>query len=784
MLKPRTRWVLKDINEGLREQFINQLNLSPLLSRLLLNRGIDTVEKAKAFLYGEEKDFYDPFLLSDMDKGIQRTREAIEYGEPILIYGDYDADGVTSTSILIHTLRKMGAVFQYYIPNRFTEGYGLNGEALKKAAEKGFSVVITVDTGISAVKEAQLAKELGLDLIITDHHEPPAEIPEAFAVINPKKPGCTYPFPMLAGAGVAFKFAHALLGSFPHFVLDIAGIGTIADLVPLIDENRLFAKYGLLAIERSTNPGIQALKKVCGMKGTPTAYHVGFGIGPRINASGRLESADRAVKLLTTHSEEEAERYARELDLLNKERQLLVEEITQEAIQSVEQLSEEQRNVLVVANEDWNEGVIGIVASRLVEKYYRPTIVLSINKEKRVAKGSARSIEGYNMYEALTLCKDILPHYGGHPMAAGMTLSVDYIEELRIRLNDIAKEWLTEEDYQPISKIDAVCSLDEMNLETMSEIEKLAPFGIGNPAPRIMIKNIEMTELRVIGKNEEHLKCQFYADNAQLDGVGFKMGSLISELPSVTTAHVLGELTVNEWNQKRKPQFVIKDLTIPEIRIFDWRGSKNKLAKIQSITRDEMVDIVLFRQEKQRELYEMNLGEHFRIFTGDSPVRNEVNQIVFYDLPQSYNQLGKMLQKYTGLTRVYCLFDEEKSLLPALPGRGQFAEIYKTLLQHQILTEEDIPLLAKAKGMADFSISFILAVFHELGFVSKNNKGYILNKTNHKRSLTESVLYARERDRLQLETELLYSSTKDLAAIINQYYTNSHSRMEVVTYGL
>ena len=254
-----------------------------------------------------------------MDKAIERTKQAIEYGEPILIYGDYDADGVTSTSILVHTLRQAGAVFQYYIPNRFTEGYGLNEEALRKAAEKGFAVVITVDTGISAVKEAELARELGLDLIITDHHEPPGQIPQAFAVINPKKPGCSYPFPMLAGAGVAFKFAHALMGSFPYFVLDIAGVGTIADLVPLVDENRLFAKYGLQAIERSTNPGIQALKKVCNMEGGPaTAYHVGFGMGPRINATGRLDSADRAVKLLTTNNPEEAERYAQELDELNQ----------------------------------------------------------------------------------------------------------------------------------------------------------------------------------------------------------------------------------------------------------------------------------------------------------------------------------------------------------------------------------------------------------------------------------------------------------------------------------
>lgn len=785
MLKPKTRWVMKDVNEGLREQFAKELHLSPLLTRLLLIRGIDSIEKATSFLYGEEKDFYDPFLLSDMDKAIQRTREAIEYGEPILIYGDYDADGVTSTSILVHTLRKAGAVFQYYIPNRFTEGYGLNEDALRKAAEKGFSVVITVDTGISAVKEAELAKELGLDLIITDHHEPPQEIPDAFAVINPKKPGCTYPFPMLAGAGVAFKFAHALLGSFPHFVLDIAGVGTIADLVPLVDENRLLAKYGLLAIDQSSNPGIQALKKVCGINGSATAYHVGFGMGPRINASGRLESADRAVKLLTTPSVEEAERYANELDLLNKERQLLVDAITQEAMESVEKLSEEERHVLIVAGEEWNEGVIGIVASRLVEKYYRPTIVLSINKEKGVAKGSARSIEGYNMYEALTLCKELLPHYGGHPMAAGMTLSIEHIGELRIRLNEIAKEWLTEEDYQPITKVDALCSLSDMNLMTISEIEKLAPFGIGNPAPRILINNVEITELRAIGKNQDHLKCQFSTEDYQLDGIGFKMGPLLEQLPSSTKANILGELTVNEWNQKRKPQFVIKDLAIPELRIFDWRGSKNKLGKIQSISGDEKIDVVIFQQEKKQEVFEMDLGEHVGIAESEIPgIRKEVTRIVLYDLPQSYGELKETLQKYAQLKQVFCLFDERKSVLPALPGRGHFAEIYKTLLQYKCLTKVDLPLLAKAKGMSIPSISFILAVFHELGFVSKKNEGYILERTNSKRDLTDSSLYCRERDRLQIETELLYSSAKDLAYLINQYYSNSDSIKEVVTHEL
>lgn len=782
MLKAKTRWVLKEVDEGLREDMEKTLQLSPLLTRLLLARGIDTPEKAVSFLSGEEKDFYDPFLLHDMDKAVERVKQAIAYGEPILIYGDYDADGVTSTSILVHTMRQAGAVFQYYIPNRFTEGYGLNEDALRKAAEKGFSLVITVDTGISAVKEAELAKELGLDLIITDHHEPPAEIPNAYAVINPKKPGCTYPFPMLAGAGVAFKFAHALLGSFPSFILDIAGVGTIADLVPLVDENRLFAKHGLLAIEHSSNPGIQALKKVCGIeKGPITAYHVGFGMGPRINATGRLESADRAVKLLTTNHREEADRWAKELDDLNKERQLLVESITEEAIAAVTMLPEEERNVLVVAGEEWNEGVIGIVASRLVEKYYRPTIVLSINKESGKAKGSARSIEGFNMYEALTICNDLLPHYGGHPMAAGMTLAAKDLNEFRKRLNSLADEWLTKEDYQPITKVDAICSLQEMNLNTINEINKIAPFGIGNPSPRILLKQVELAEARAIGKEGNHMKCQFVSASGQLDGVGFKMGELLSELTLSTEVEVVGELTVNEWNQIRKPQFIIRDLSIPEIRIFDWRGITDKHGKVFTIAEKGESHLLVFRPHNRDQVLNQDFPPPIYVPEDEGEETVEITRAILYDLPQSYNELQEALKRYPALEQIYCLFTEEKSPLTAFPGRNQFTEIYKSIFQHKRVRKADLPLLAKAKGMSPNSVSFIFAVFHDLGFVRQEMEEYILEATHGKRDLADSLLYRRERERLQIETELLYCTSKDLAVILRQYCYTREIIKEVVT---
>ncbi|MBN6186476.1 single-stranded-DNA-specific exonuclease RecJ [Aneurinibacillus sp. BA2021] len=779
MVKSKTRWKIEEVDQELALQLQQQLHISSLLAQLLVGRGIETPEAAEKFLGGSTQDFYDPFLLDGMEKTVARIRQAIAIDEPILIYGDYDADGVTSTSIMIHTLRMAGATFQYYIPNRFTEGYGLNEDALVKAAENGFSVVITVDTGISAVKEAALAKELGLDLIITDHHEPPETLPDAYAVVNPKKPGCPYPYKMLAGAGVAFKFAHALLGELPHQLLEIAAIGTIADLVPLEDENRLIAKLGLQALEHSMNPGVQAMKKVCGIEGKVSAYHIGFGMGPRINATGRLETADRAVKMFITSDPADAEKYAWELDELNKERQELVEAIAAEAEQLVLSMPEEETRVLVVAKEGWNEGVIGIVASRLVERFYRPAIVLSIHPEHGKAKGSARSIAGFNMYEALTTCADILPHYGGHPMAAGMTLAAGDVAALRQRLNELAAEWLTEEDYIPITRVDAVCTLADANLATIEQLEKMAPFGLGNPSPKILIEGVEIANLRIIGKDENHIKCQFRQDGVSLDGIGFKMADVAAHLSLRDEANIVGELGVNEWNNQRKVQFVLKDLSVPGLQVFDWRGARSKAEKLAVLDGEAPARVVAFRPQGQRQLEQQAAGWR-RLHMEPKP---GTRQLVLYDLPASRQELVRVFAEQPELERLYCLFGEDPHALPSLPSREQFKDVYKTVYQHKTLARKDIPLLAQAKKVTPSAVLFILEVFRDLGFLAKDETGYLLLRTTEKRDLTESDVYQRQKEALELETELLYSSYQSLRAFLKQHMLTGAETKEKMYHG-
>ncbi|WP_027414934.1 single-stranded-DNA-specific exonuclease RecJ [Aneurinibacillus terranovensis] len=782
MLQSKTRWQIEDIDDRSVEELQHQLHISPLVARLLVGRGLDTAAKAEKFLRGGISDFYDPFLLDGMEKAITRTKEAIETGEPILIYGDYDADGVTSTSIMVHTMRQAGASFQYYIPNRFTEGYGLNKEALARAADKGFSLVITVDTGISAIHEVEKGKEWGLDIIITDHHEPPSQIPDAYAVINPKKPGCTYPFDMLAGAGVAFKFAHALLGEFPHHLLDIAAIGTIADLVPLVDENRLLAKHGLQAIDRTANPGIKALKKVCGIDGRATAYHIGFGMGPRINATGRLETADRAVKLLVTNKEEEAEEYARELDELNTERQALVQKIAAEAEELVLAMPEDETNVLVVAKEGWNEGVIGIVASRLVEKFYRPAIVLSISEDGTKAKGSARSIAGFNIYEALTTCRDILPHFGGHTMAAGMSLALEHVNDLRWRLNNIAREWLTPEDYIPVTRVDAVCTLEDATLQTVDELEQLAPFGMGNPSPRILIEKVELGDIRTIGQEQTHLKCQLRQGEHILDGIGFKLAEVVPNLSSSAEANIVGELHVNEWNNNRRAQFTIKDIAIPGLQVFDWRGARNKEERLAQLDADETVHILVFRRKNHQSLLmsRQNRGG-FEVMA--APIEADVSHVrrlVLYDLPHSLQNLHDYLSPYTGVERIYCLFGEEPGSLSSLPTRDHFKEVYKGIIRSKKVRTQDIPLLAKATLLTPSSVSFILDVFHDLGFLHKLDGVYTLVENPMKKDLTESIIYQEKRKALELETELLYSPPSSLSHFIKQCCHHPTAEEEIV----
>ncbi|MCL7746942.1 single-stranded-DNA-specific exonuclease RecJ [Halalkalibacter alkaliphilus] len=766
MLKPKARWKIKEQASSQVDQLVNELNIAPLVASLLLNRGFETVEAARRFLNKEEMAYHDPFLLDDMDRAVTRIRAAVEANERILIFGDYDADGVSSTALMYKALQSIGAQVDFYIPNRFTEGYGPNEPAIRQAKEDGYGLIVTVDTGIAAVHVANVAKEINLDFIVTDHHEAPPVLPDAYAIINPKKPGCPYPFKGLAGVGVALKVAHALLGRVPSEWLDIAVIGTVADLVPLVDENRLLVMEGLHVLQSTNKPGLIALKKKCGIDSQVVqADHVGFGIGPRINAVGRLDSADPAVHLLLAETQEEAEHLATEIDYLNKERQTVVKEITEAAVTVVEeQYPPDKNDVLVIGGEGWNAGVIGIVASRLVERYYRPTIVLSIDREKGVAKGSARSIEGFDMFAELSKSRDILPHFGGHPMAAGLTMNVEDLDLLRTRLNEQAKVVLTEEDFKPVTSIDLVATVDEISVSVIKQLDQLAPFGVSNPTPKVLLQDVQLDQMRKIGSDSNHLKVGFSGNGATLDGIGFHLGYLCDEITSHAKVSAVGTLSVNEWNGHVKPQLMIDDMGVSEWQLFDWRSiQKTRLAdRLLTIPIENRV-LITFKKETQRIL---GLENETIISLDDQEDVGDLSNryVVLLDIPNEREQLKTLFLNHGQPSRIYTVFyHEDDSFFTTNPNRDQFKWYYAFLLKRKSFNiKKHSEELAKYKGWSKETITFMSQVFSELGFVTIDDGILSVTDNPQKKGLEESSTYRKKLEHAKIENDFVYSSYVDL----------------------
>lgn len=784
MLKPKSRWIVKKSDQLKTESLAKDLNITHLTASLLVNRGLDTVEDARYFLFGQKSNFHDPFLLKDMDKAVARINKAVEIQEPILVFGDYDADGVSSTTVMMKVLQEIGANADYYIPNRFTEGYGPNENAFKMAAERGIGLIITVDTGISALHEAQVAKDLGIDLIITDHHEPGPVLPDAFAIIHPKLEDSVYPFKDLAGVGVALKVAHALLGRLPEHLLEFAAIGTIADLVPLLGENRLIALSGIAQMKTSQTPGLHALLKLAKTeKSAIDEETIGFLIGPRVNAAGRLGSADPAVQLMMTSDSEEAMMLAEEIDSLNKERQNLVAEIAQEAINEVETHYPVKDNpVLVIGKEGWNAGVIGIVASKLVEKYYRPAIVLSFDKEKGQAKGSARSIAGFDLFKNLSTCRDILPHFGGHPMAAGMTLDLNNVDELRDRLNGLAKDQLTDEDLIPVSHIDAKIGINEVNIATINELGLLSPYGVSNPKPKVLIEEANISTLRRIGSDQSHLKLSLEDAGTTIDSIGFGFGHLHDHISPSSKLSVIGELSINEWNNIKKPQLFLRDVAVSSWQLFDFRGLK-RIEKLPGMISGDKINWVLFNPEL-KDKFSAILGDSLLLISSEEEVEQlevDLSYVVLLDLPPSKEHLIKLLSgKNPG--RIYVHFYKENSeFFTTMPTREHFKWFYAFLSKKSPFDLKRYGgELAKHRGWTKETVEFMSQVFFELDFVKINNGFISLEKDVPKRDLTESKTYQHKVQAFTLENELLYSSYEQLKGWFDQFIQESVKNEEAI----
>ena len=558
MIKKK-RWRLCKGDQEKENILIRELGVNPIVAKLMVNRHID-VDEGRQFLQGTLSDLLDPFTLKDMDVAVSLVMETIESHKPIVIYGDYDVDGITATSVLYRLLKKLGADVTYYIPERQSEGYGLNLEALEHLIERGTALVITVDCGISSYDIVEAVRNR-IDMIITDHHTAPDMIPRAKAVINHKQKDCPYKDKNLSGVGVAFKLCQALWltkrGEWYLDDLDIVALGTVADVVPLVGENRIIVKSGLEKMNREPNLGIKKLIDVAGLhERTITSGHIGFTLAPRLNAAGRVTHATRAVELLVTDDEDIVEAIAAELNETNRERQELERNIHELARVDVANQGHKADYVTIVAGEEWHPGVIGIVASRLVEEFYKPTLVISIHDG--VGKGSCRSVDGFNIYDALKSCEDILLQFGGHAAAAGFSIDANRIDELRERLTKYCKEVITEEEYIPVVAIDAELPVDDIDVDIIDRVSDLEPYGMANSTPVFAIMEATVQDIMLMGQLKNHCKIIFETSNGTLDAIAWNRPDLFKFIFVGTVVKVAFSLQKNEWQGMVSPQLMIQ----------------------------------------------------------------------------------------------------------------------------------------------------------------------------------------------------------------------------------
>ncbi|WP_366922586.1 single-stranded-DNA-specific exonuclease RecJ [Metallumcola ferriviriculae] len=562
----RKRWKVADSCWEQQNLITERFDMSPLLAQVLINRGIVAIDDVEEFLYPSLDKLSDPLVIHDMNRAVDIILDALNRSEKVLVYGDYDVDGITGTALLVSFFSSVGIDVDYYIPDRMEEGYGLNNASVQWAKERGFGLIVTVDCGISAVVEADTAKELGIDLVITDHHQPPKQLPRAAAVVNPKL-GANENCRDLAGVGVAFYLARALAREYHsrggaaldiETLLDLVTLGTVADMVPLLGDNRIITKFGLEQLPYSTRSGMQSLMEVAGLAGKEiNSGHVGFGLAPRLNAIGRLGNASLGVELLTTEIPLRADELAQLLDHENGERQAIEKHIFEEVMQQIEeQVDLDRERVIVLASPLWHSGVVGIVASRVVEKFYRPTVLIALEGE--TGKASARSIKGFDIYQALEECSEFLEGFGGHAAAAGFSITMDNIDGFRQALNRLACQRLKEEELQPALRLDGEVTLKQINHGLVEQLELLKPHGFGNPGPVFCCRGVGLADWKQVGADKKHAKMTFVSGSMRLSAIGFNIqADKFADSPQVDVAFLPEK---NYWRGTVSLQLQVKDV--------------------------------------------------------------------------------------------------------------------------------------------------------------------------------------------------------------------------------
>ncbi|MEL0538803.1 single-stranded-DNA-specific exonuclease RecJ [Staphylococcus debuckii] len=742
MIKAKFKWDLKQNSKEISEQVVSEMKITPIVQKILESKNIIGKEDIEAVLQ-KSTIHHDPYEMSDMKKAIDRINTAIDNQERILVYGDYDADGVTSTSILVSTLQELGAEVGWYIPNRFTEGYGPNEAAFKNAYDEGVNLIITVDNGIQGHKEIKAAQELGMDVILTDHHEIGETLPEAFAIVHPMHPEFDYPFKYLSGAGVALKIAQALLDHPSSYYTVLAAIGTVADLVSLTDENRAIVQSGLDILNQTEFPSIQALLNNAGFKDTITEETIGFVIGPRLNAVGRLDDASLAAELLMSENPEDAEFLAEQVEHFNQERKDIVKEISDEALLMAAKQVEKGNQFLVLAQENWHEGVLGIAASKVVETYGLPTIILNIDTAQNFAKGSARSIEQVSMYDILDKERELISKFGGHHMAAGMTLPIENIEQLSEALNRHMFEISRTEDISPRKTVDLVLDENDITVKNIRDIQKLRPFGTDFTSPLFQLNDIKILQAKGIGQEGKHLKMTL--GNSKLQSLYWQHGDYASQIEPNQPINMIGTLQINEWNGNQSPQFMVQDMASETLQILDFRGkARQQLKPHDNIP---VAEIVNKKTEKEHE---------HQYFYGDI-IENEYERYIFKELPLTITAMENTLASIPQSQIILELNHRNSIYFDGMPDLNKFKKCYKALLsKNNVNLKQDGMQLCEYLNVKPDVLIFMLKVFNELEFIEDNNGIITVNKDVEKKEITSSRLYQARMNRIDVEKFLLY----------------------------
>lgn len=741
-------------------ELVKKYQLSPLTAKLFSLRGINTDEKLDFWFNATENDLADPYLMHDMDKAVKRINQAIDQGQKITIYGDYDADGITATTIMTDTLGILGADVHYFIPDRFKDGYGPNLACYKKIIADGTKLIITVDNGVTGIEEIKYAQAHGVDVILTDHHTFQEEVPQPYALIHCNFPGQKYPFDDYCGAGLAYTICRALMQDPMPELLDLAMIGTVGDMVKVTGEGHIIVKRGLAMLNQTGRPGLRALIKNAGLTlGQIDETDVGFNIAPRLNAVGRLSNANLAVELLLSDDDVTAKQIADKIEDLNNQRKKLTAQVYAQCLKQIKENSWQKANTLVLYDPSFHEGVLGLVANKVVEKTRKPTIVLTKNKEGEI-KGSGRSISGFNLFDALNPLKEkLFTKFGGHDFACGLSLTEDKIDALRTAFEKSFKpnNSLNSKDY------DFELPLKGLSTQTMAEIKQVGPFGTGDPKPIFSISQPQITHFFKMGKEKEHVKFTAVKKGGSLAIVGFNKDFLDNDLlPFIDQIFVT--LNLNNFRNKVTLQGMIEGIKFasPKLAVkapvIDMRNESYVMG---------FADRYLLFDVKNKSFAQNSLGLAPEKISLVKDYQNSGETAVLLDLPHSQAELDQALEN--NYSQLYLRFLLDQLPVENIPSKGYFANVLKYIYQHPTLKPVDYRLVAPYFGLDYDSVLFILRVFFELGFVKLDNGNLVGEKHPQKKPLTASKYLLATKSQIDFAKVLRHMPSQQLLKYVNNF---------------